>query len=82
MIKPVMIRAIVQEATPERQEYKPYRTTLHFDDKLIIEIPVSSEYVRKEGDKTIISLEGYTSLLNTYTTAIEKMHQTYLHKFQ
>jgi hypothetical protein len=80
----VMIRARVESASPERTQYKPYSTTLVFDDipALYIEIPVPAEHVRKEKDNLILSLEGWTIFLDVYATAVEKMNNKWVQSFQ
>lgn len=72
----VMIRAKIEKAEPDRTQYKPYSTTLTFDDNLYIEIPIPMEFVidREKGGKAVISLEGWTLFLDLYASAIEKMN--------
>jgi hypothetical protein len=81
----VMIRAKVESASPERTQYKPYSTTLTFNE-VWIEIPVPAEHVRKEPGqgttKFILTLEGWTIFLDIYASEVEKMHNKYLKSFQ
>jgi hypothetical protein len=71
----VMIRATVERASPDRTQYKPYQTDLTFDGNLEIEIPVDAEHViEKKGEKIVLTVEGYASLLETYTKEIERMN--------
>jgi len=75
--KVVMIRAKVESATPDRTQWKPYAATLTFDDTLFIEIPIPVEHVVEiaKGGQIILSLEGWTIFLDTYTSAVEKMNE-------
>lgn len=75
MAKVVLVRATVERASPDRVSYKPYATDLTFGGKLEIEIPVpADEVIEQKGDKIVLSVAGYASLLATYTTEIEKMN--------
>ena len=73
--KVVIVRAVVERTTPERVQYKPYATDLTFGGNLEIEIPVpAEEVVEQKGDKIVLTVAGYASLLETYTTEIERMN--------
>lgn len=73
--KVVLVRATVERATPDRVQYKPYATDLTFGGKLEIEIEVpAEEVVEQKGDKIVLSVAGYASLLEAYTIEIEKMN--------
>lgn len=73
--KVVLVRATVERASPDRVQYKPYATDLTFGGKLEIELEVPAEYVvDQKGDKIVLSVAGYASLLETYTTEIERMN--------
>lgn len=76
----VVIRAKVESATPDRTQWKPYATTLSFDE-LYIDVPVPAQHVRKEKDKTILSLEGWTIFLDVYSTMINQMHARWTQSF-
>jgi hypothetical protein len=81
--KYVMIQAIVESTTPETADYKPYRTTLTFGGKLVIEVPVPASEVRQEkGGVTILTLEGWKFFLKNYTAMTEKLHSEFLHSFK
>ena len=73
----VMIRAKVESSSPERIQYKPYGSTLTFDNPAVyVDIPVPAEHVRKEKDGSLtLSLEGWTIFLDVYASAIEKMNE-------
>jgi len=76
----VMIRAKVESASPERIQYKPYSTTLTFDDNLFIEIPIPAEHViatakGEKGGQVVLSLEGWTIFLDVYASVVEKMNE-------
>lgn len=74
----VMIRARVQSASPERTQYKPYSTTLTFDDDapVYVEIPVPAEHVTVgKGGVHVLTLEGWTIFLDVYASAVEKMNE-------
>jgi len=78
-----MIRARVESASPERTQYKPYSTTLMFDEpEVYIEIPVPAEHVTKEKDKLILTLAGWTIFLDVYASEVEKMHAQWTRSFQ
>jgi hypothetical protein len=71
----VLVRATVERASPDRTQYKPYQTDLTFDGNLEIEIPVDAEHViEKKGEKIVLTVAGYASLLETYTKEIERMN--------
>ena len=73
--KVVIVRAVVERASPDRTQYKPYATDLTFGGNLEIEIPVpAEEVVEQKGDKIVLSVAGYASLLEAYTVEIEKMN--------
>jgi hypothetical protein len=77
----VIVRATVESSHPDRVQYKPYDTTLTFGGKLHVEIRVPVEMVvEQKGDHITLSLEGWTNVLNQYTTAVETMHQNYIRK--
>lgn len=81
----VMIRAKVESATPDRTQWKPYATTLTFDSPAVyVEIPVPAEHVRKEaqGERLVLTLEGWTIFLDGYATAVEKMNNRWIQSFQ
>ncbi len=73
----VLIPAIVDLAVPGRDQYKQYKAELAFDGKVIVEIPIPAEHVRKEGDKFILTLKGWTIFLDVYSTEVEKMDEQY-----
>jgi hypothetical protein len=71
----VLVEAIIESATPDRTQWKPYATTLAFDGKLRVQIPVPARYVvRKEKDNLVLSLDGWMYFLDRYTAAVEKMN--------
>jgi len=80
--KYVLIKAIVESTTPETADYKPYRTTLTFADKLVIEVPVLASEVHKEGGITVLTLAGWKSFLKSYTAMTEELHNEYIRSFQ
>jgi len=73
----VMIRAKVESASPERTQYKPYSTTLTFEDTLFVAIPVPAEHVieKTKGGQIVLSLEGWTIFLDVYASAVEKLNE-------
>jgi hypothetical protein len=75
----VMIPATVEMTTPEPNEYKPFSTTLTFNHKLVIEVPVSAEEVTKKGDTYTLTLEGWKQFLLAYSkmtkTLFNKLYQ-------
>jgi hypothetical protein len=74
--KVVFIRATVERASPDRVSFKPYATDLTFGGNLEIEIPVpADEVIEKKGEKIVLTVAGYASLLEAYTTEIEKMNE-------
>lgn len=74
--KVVIVRAIVERTTPERTQYKPYATDLTFGGNLLIDIEVpAEEVVEQKGEKIVLTVAGYASLLESYTTQIEKMNE-------
>jgi len=79
----VLIRAKIESATPDRTQYKPYATTLTFEDTLFIDIPVPAEHVieQMKGGQIVLSLEGWTIFLDEYATAVEKMNQRWVNSF-
>ncbi len=81
--KVVTVRAVVERASPDRTNYKPYATDLTFGGNLEIEIEVpAEEVIEKKGDKVILTVAGYASLLETYTAEIDKMNERInQHKF-
>ena len=77
----VYVRATVESSHPDRVQYKPYDTTLTFNGKVDVLIPIPAELVEEQkGDHITLTLEGWTTLLNQYTTAVETMHQNYIRK--
>ena len=73
--KVVFVRATVERASPDRTQFKPYATDLTFDGKLEIEIPVDPEHVvEQKGEKIVLSVAGYASLLEIYTKEIDKLN--------
>ncbi len=79
----IMIRARVESASPERTQYKPYSTTLVFDAPAVyVDIPVPAEHViERKGERVVLSLTGWTILLDTYATEVEKMNQRWQQSF-
>ena len=76
------IRAVVDRAVPETNDYKPYRTELTFDGKLFIDVPVPTSEITKEGDKIILTLEGWKAFLKNYTTKIQELTTEYSNSFK
>lgn len=76
------IQAVVESTQPDRTQYKPYVSTLSFDGKLIVEIPVPTSELRKEGDKIVLTLQGWTTFLKNYTDAIDQMNNEYRNQFR
>lgn len=73
--KVVLVRAIVERATPDRTQYKPYATELTFGGNLEIELEVpAEEVIEQKGEKIVLTAAGYASLLAGYVTEIEKMN--------
>jgi hypothetical protein len=50
---------------------------LTFEGKVIVEIPVPASEVRKEGDKFVLTLKGWTIFLDVYASEVEKMDEKY-----
>lgn len=74
--KVVLIRATVEKAEPDRTQYKPYSTTLTFGGNLVIEIPVpADEVIEQKGETIVLTVAGYASVLENYTTEIDKMNE-------
>lgn len=75
MAKSFLVRATVERASPDRVQYKPYATDLTFGGNLEIEIEVPADgVIEKKGEKIVLSVAGYASLLEAYTIEIEKMN--------
>jgi hypothetical protein len=74
--KVVLVRATVERASPDRTQYKPYQTDLTFGGNLEIELEVpADEVIEKKGEKIVLTVAGYASLLETYTKEIERMNE-------
>jgi hypothetical protein len=72
----VLVRATVERASPDRVQWKPYMTDLTFGGNLEVEIPVPADQViEKKGEKIVLTVEGYATLLANYTKEIEKMNE-------
>ena len=73
--KVVIVRAVVERASPDRVQWKPYMTDLTFGGNLEIELEVpAEEVIEKKGDKIVLTVAGYASLLEAYTKEIERMN--------
>lgn len=74
--KVVLIRAIVERATPDRVQYKPYATELTFGGNLEIELEVpADQVVEQKGGKIVVTAAGYASMLKDYVVQIERMNE-------
>lgn len=74
-----VIRAKVVSFNSSRQQFKPYSHELQPVD-LYVEIPVPAEgivTVEAEGG-TVITLAGFTAILNNVATALDGMHEAYV----
>ena len=71
--KLVKVRAKLESMTPDRTQWKPYSTTLTFDN-VFVDIEVPAELVSKEGSKLILEADGVSVLIDVYATAIEEMN--------
>ena len=72
----VKVRATVERASPDRVQWKPYMTDLTFGGNLEIELEVpAEEVIEKKGEKVVLTVAGYASLLETYTKEIERMNE-------
>jgi hypothetical protein len=75
--EPVVIRAKIESATPDRTQWKPYSTTLTFDE-VYVDIPVPADQVIEEkGGKIVLTVDGVAVMLDVYLTAIDKMNEQY-----
>lgn len=71
----VKVRAKLESMTPDRTQWKPYSTTLTFED-VFVDIEVPAELVNVEkGGAVVLDVNGVAVLLDVYTTAIEKMNE-------
>lgn len=74
MAKQAMIRLKVQTIAPDPVQYKPYNPVFEADG-LYLEVPVNGEIIR-EGDRVILDIEGFKSLLINLDNMIDDAHQT------
>jgi len=77
-----MIPAYVEQTMPDLTDYKQYRTSLTFDGKVMIEVPVPTAEVTKKGDKYILTLAGWKAFLKNYAKITQELHDEYLRTFQ
>jgi hypothetical protein len=84
------ILARVTQVGPDRTSYKQYSPKLDFND-LWVELEVEDSEIRKEKpfekegidtEYNVLTLGGFTALLDTVATAIDKMHTGYQKKVQ
>ena len=62
----------------DRTAYKMYSPQIGFDNVLVeIEVP-DSGIVRKEENEVILSLEGFTAVLDAVATSIDNLHTKFL----
>lgn len=61
----------ITEITTDPTEYKPYSPHLEPQD-VFVEIPV--EDARVENDCVILTLDGYTTLLQTVSDKLDELH--------
>lgn len=71
--------------TAERINYKPYSPRLSFDN-VYVEVEIPDEQIRQQqlypdvpdSNINILTLDGFTVLLNSVATSIDKMHSAYM----
>lgn len=80
----------VVRVTADRTSYKQYSPQIDFND-LWVELEVSDSEIRKEKpfesegvdtEYNVLTLGGFTALLDTVATAVDKMHSNYQKKVQ
>lgn len=82
------VLAKVERVTADRTNYKQYSPQLVFDDVYVeIEVPedemrLSTGVIGVGINGKILSLKGFTVLLDTVATAVDQMHSEYQRKFQ
>lgn len=73
----------VERITADRTNYKQYSPQLAFDRLLVeLEVPDGEVLHQDETGACIITLKGFTVLLDTVATAVDNMHDAYKRKFQ
>lgn len=77
----VYIPAVVQETTPDMTDYKVYRTTLTFQGRVAVLVPVKASEVTvrkgKEGETYTLTLEGWKDFLRNYTKITRELFYEY-----
>ena len=77
------VLAKVERVTADRTNYKQYSPQLVFDDVYVeIEVPESEVVSAVNVPGKILTLKGFTVLLDTVATAVDQMHSAYQKKFQ
>ena len=71
----VYIRAYIESATPEPNQWKPYSSTLTFEGKLAVDVPVPSSEVTTEKGVQILTLLGWKTFLINYSKIIKQIPQ-------
>jgi hypothetical protein len=75
--------------SPERTNYKPYSPRIQFDD-LYVRIPIPDDAVERKAlfpeypdtKVAILTLDGFTTLLDTVATAVDQAHARYMRRVQ
>jgi len=83
------VLAKVREIAADRTSYKQYSPKLEFNNDVYVELEVPDSETRKEKpfegldvEVTVLSLNGFTALLDAVATAVDKMHAQYQRRLQ
>ena len=77
------VLAKVERVTADRTNYKQYSPQLVFEELYVeIEMPDDGVIPNEKAPGTILTLKGFTVLLDTVATAVDQMHSAYQKKFQ
>ena len=77
------VLAKVERVTADRTNYKQYSPQLVFEELFVeIEMPDDGVIPNEKVPGTILTLKGFTVLLDTVATAVDKMHSDYQRKYQ
>lgn len=73
-----MVGLVVRSIAPDRSTYKQYNPQFTPEKEMIVEVPVPSYLVREEDGKLILSLDGFTALLENIASPMYEMHKKFL----
>lgn len=80
MAKKKMVIAQLLSMNVSRQQYKPYTYNLQ-PLNLYVELPLDDkDIVQDDGEKVVITLDGFTALLGKVATSLDEMHEPYEYK--